>query len=94
MQEHMVVHMQRDTRLVISHILNPKPETRNPKLETRNPKPETRNPKPEMQGHMVVHMQRDIGAIDSYLTSDPTRPALPEVSAYTKETPDITPPII
>ena len=32
-------------------------------------------------GHMVVHVQRDIADIEAYLTSDPTRPPLPEAPA-------------
>ena len=30
------------------------------------------------QGHMVLHVQRDIAEVEAYLTSDPTRPPLPE----------------
>ena len=30
------------------------------------------------QGHLVLHVQRDIAEVEAYLTSDPTRPPLPE----------------
>ena len=33
------------------------------------------------QGHAVIHVQRDLAEIERYLTSDPTRPALPEPPA-------------
>lgn len=32
-------------------------------------------------GHIVLHVQRDIADVEAYLTSDPTRPPLPEAPA-------------